>query len=423
MKPSNYILLFVAFISIIQILFVLNLDFATYIYATLSYLMIYFLVVFYKKKIKKKLSFNIKLLLNCYLFLGIVAITKGVFSASNYWEWKQIFLITGPVMLLPLVTFIGQNKTVVQFFFLYYVKYALPISIIVFFLSKSSNSTDGFGRYLSPIYFIILLFPFVSNKWKIYIFVFALLSFVSDLGARSNLIRILVATIFMLLFFIKKITPNITYKFFHFSLFFIPILFFLLAVFNVFNVFKMDNYVKGDYETQETNAAGEKVGNNLKADTRTFLYVDVINSVLKRNTWLSGEGAAGGYETKSFSSLGTRGRMGSEVGILNVFIYLGILGVIGFSLIFFSASFLAIYRSNNYLIKIIGLFVAFRWTYSWVEEFSNFDMNYFFLWLMIGFCFSKSVREMNDIEMKHWVLGIFERKKSLQNIVKASSNL
>ena len=84
MKPTNYILLFVAFISIIQILFVVNLDFSTYIYATLSYLMIYFLVAFYNKKIKNKLSFNIKLLLNCYLFLGIVAVTKGFFSSANY---------------------------------------------------------------------------------------------------------------------------------------------------------------------------------------------------------------------------------------------------------------------------------------------------------------------------------------------------
>lgn len=411
MKPTNYIFLFVAFISIIQILFVANLDFATYIYAALCYLMIYFLVVFYKKKMKKNLSVNIKAVLNLYLLLGIIAIIKGFFSATNYWEWKQLFLATGPVLLLPLVAFIGQNKSAVQFIFFYYIKYALPFSILMFFLAKSSMNTDGFGRYLSPIYFIILLFPFVSNKWKIYIFVFAILSFISDFGARSNLIRILAASSLMLLFYIKNTTPKIAYKFFHFSLFFIPILFFLLAVFNVFNVFKMDNYVKGDYETQETTASGEKVKNNFKADTRTFLYVDVIKSVLKRNTWFTGEGATGGYETKSFGSLGTRGRMGSEVGILNVFLYLGILGVIGFSVIFYFSSFLAVYHSNNYLTKIIGLFIAFRWTYSWIEEFSNFDMNYFFLWLMIGFCFSKSIRDMDDSEMKNWVLGIFERKK------------
>nr|WP_315184839.1 hypothetical protein [uncultured Flavobacterium sp.] len=360
---------------------------------------------------KKNLSLNIKTVLNLYLLLGIIAITKGFFSAVNYWEWKQLFLATGPVLLLPIVAFIGHNKSAVQLVFFYYIKYALPFSILVFFLAKSSINTDGFGRYLSPIYFIILLFPFVSNKWKIYIFVFAILSFISDLGARSNLIRIVAAFCLMLLFYIKGVMPKITFKFLHFLLFLIPLLLFVLATFNIFNIFKMDNYIKGDYKTNETTASGKKVENNFKADTRTFLYVDVIKSVVKRNTWLTGEGATGGYVTKSFSSLGTRGRMGTEVGILNVFLYLGILGVIGFSIIFISASFLAIYNSNNYLIKIIGLFVAFRWTYSWIEEFSNFDMNYFFLWLMIGFCYSKSVREMNDFEMKHWVRGIFEQRK------------
>jgi hypothetical protein len=411
MKPASYVFLIVTFISTIQALFVLNLDFATYIYATLSYLLIYFVVGFYRKKIKKKFSFNIKFLLNSYLFLGIIAIIRGVFSAANYWEWKQIFLITGPVMLLPIIAFIGQNKTVVQLVYFYYVKYALPCSFFVFFLAKISTNTDGFARYLSPIYFIILLFPFVSNKWKVYIFVFALLSFVSDLDARSNLIRIIVATIFMMLFYVKKIISKKAYKFTHFLLFFIPLIFFLLGIFNIFNIFKFDNYIKGDYSFQGVNNSGEIVETDFKADTRTFLYVDVINSVVKRNTWLTGEGAAGGYETESFTSLGTRGRMGSEVGILNIFIFLGILGVVVFSLIFFYASFLAVYHSNNYLIKIVGLFVAFRWTFSWIEEFNNFDINYFFLWLMIGFCFSKPVREMNDAEMRNWVRRIFEKKK------------
>jgi hypothetical protein len=227
----------------------------------------------------------------------------------------------------------------------------------------------------------------------------------------------------MLLFYIKDILPKIALKFLHFSLFFTPSLLFMLAVSNIFNVFKMNSYIKGDFKTTEVTASGKRVDNDFKADTRTFLYVDVINSVVKRNTWLTGEGAAGGYTTKFFVSLGTQGRMGSEVGILNIFLYLGLLGVITFSIIFYLASFLAIYNANNYLTKIIGLFIGFRWTYSWIEEFSNFDINYFFLWLMVGLCFSKSFRQMTDAEMKYWVQGIFDRRKSLRKKVTTSINL
>ncbi len=86
------------------------------------------------------------------------------------------------------------------------------------------------------------------------------------------------------------------------------------------------------------------------------------------------------------------------------------MGVILYFLVFSKASYLAIFRSNNTMIKIIGLYISFRWTYAWVEDFSRFDLSYFFLWVMIGMCFSKSFREMNNADMKIWVLGIFNER-------------
>jgi hypothetical protein len=421
MKPNKHIFFFVLLISIIQALFVFKVDFITFVFVTLSYLLIYFLINFYKKKIINKYSFKIKTILNCYLILGIIAIVRGVFTAANYWEWREIITYTGPVLLLPIIAFIGQNITFVQLIFRNYIRYSLVFSIVVYFFAINSINSDGFARFLSPIYFIIIFFPFVPKKWKTYILFFAFLSFTSDFTARSNFVRIILALSIMCLYYIKKIVPNITYKLLHFLFFSLPILFFFLAVFNIFNIFKIEDYVKGNFNVEST-VSREKLDSDLKADTRTFLYVDVINSISKRKTWLMGEGANGGYETDSFDSLGTRGRMGCEVGILNVLLFLGVFGVLIYSLIFFYASFLAVYYSNSYLLKIIGIFVAFRWTYSWVEEFSDFDMNFFFLWMMIGFCFSKSARKMNDIEIKYWVLGIFERKKSLRQRITESVN-
>ena len=398
----------------IQALFVVKLDLATYIIAVCIYILIYSIILFLKS-IKFNMQSKSIQLINFYLLIGIIAIVKGFFDSVNYWEYKQVFLITGPVFLLPLVVFVGQNTIAIQLIFYNYIKFALPFSIVVYLSLSFSDNLDGLARYLSPIYFLILFYPIVNRKWKTLIFIVAIFSFFSDYGARSNMIRILASTICMLIFYFYKFLPSIIFKVIHFMLFALPLLLFLMATLNIFNIFKFGEYIKSDIIIEETTSRGERVSNDFKADTRTFLYEEVIKSVYKSNNWLFGEGASGGYSSEYFDSLGSKGRMGCEIGILNVFLYLGLIGVIIFTLIFYTASYHAIYNSNNILIKVIGLFISFRWTYSLVEEFGNFDMNYFFLWLMIGFCYSRNFQKMTDYQMKKWVIGIFEPSKSFKS--------
>lgn len=52
------------------------------------------------------------------------------------------------------------------------------------------------------------------------------------------------------------------------------------------------------------------------------------------------------------------------------------------------------------------LYVAFRWTFAWIEDFSKFDLNYLFLWIMVGICFSPLYRNMTDEDFKLWVKSI-----------------
>jgi hypothetical protein len=82
--------------------------------------------------------------------------------------------------------------------------------------------------------------------------------------------------------------------------------------------------------------------------------------------------------------------------------------------VFFKASYLAIYKSGNVYIKIVGLYISFRWLYTWVEDFTNFDLNYIFLWILISMCYSASFRNMSEQEFKTWVRGIFKAKLHLK---------
>ena len=59
---------------------------------------------------------------------------------------------------------------------------------------------------------------------------------------------------------------------------------------------------------------------------------------------------------------------------------------------------------------MLGIYVAFRWLYSWVEDVNNFSINYFMLWIMIGMCLSTSFRSMTDYEVTIWIRGAFDKR-------------
>ena len=101
-------------------------------------------------------------------------------------------------------------------------------------------------------------------------------------------------------------------------------------------------------------------------------------------------------------------RSANEIGLANVFTWTGVVGVILYFIIFYRASFLAINKSRNIYSKMLGIYVAFRWLFSWIEDVNNFSLNYFMLMVMIGICFSHSFRNMSDKEVLIWVRGIFD---------------
>ena len=94
----------------------------------------------------------------------------------------------------------------------------------------------------------------------------------------------------------------------------------------------------------------------------------------------------------------------------NIFTWTGIIGVLLYMMVFYRASYLAINQSKNSYAKLIGLYIAFRWVYAWVEDINNFSLNYFMLWVFIGLCYSHEFRGMTNQEVKWWVRGIFDKK-------------
>jgi len=375
----------------------------------ISALIFYVFLSYNYSYIKKKDKENIYVV-NWYLSWIIFSIFRGFFVAENYWDWKGL-IGNAFGLLLPIVAVTATNKMILQSMLSFYVKYTLPL----FVLFALIISFDAYGFYLVPVSFIMLFFPVLTNPWKWVIAVLSLLVMTIDLGARSNVIKFGVPVIIMSIYYLRHYITIKYYEIVRMFFMLIPILLFSLAVSGLFNVFEMDNYVKGDYKSVDRDENGDIVDDDLKNDTRTFLYVEVLYSAKVFNSWIIGRSPARGNLSGWFGDgdeTGRGERLGNEVAILNVFTWTGIIGVILYFIVFFKASYIAINNSNNIFSKMLGLSIAFRWAYAWVEDVNGFTLTTVFLWLTIGLCFSKSFRLMSDDEVKYWIRGIFSENSA-----------
>mgnify|MGYP000850957400 FL=1 len=343
-----------------------------------------------------------------YLLWNVVCITRGMFEAELYWDWKGL-ISNSMALMLPIVMFSATNKIVVQSLFVFYVKYALPLFALFALIIR----TDAFGFYLMPVTVMILFFPAFTVRQRFFILLLTVAVIFSDFGARSNILKFGVPFIILAIYYLKEKISVRVIEIARVSLFIAPVLFFVLGVTHVFNVFNMNEYIKGDYVAVGTDNEGNRVEMSATADTRTFIYIEVLESAINNNYWLLGRTPARGNDSNTFGVLaaeltGRNERLANEIGLANVFTWTGVMGVVLYFLIFFRASYLAVNRSKNIYIKMLGVFIAFRWLFSWIEDVNNFTVNYFMLMIILGICFSHSFRKMTNNEIVVWARGIFD---------------
>lgn len=379
---------------------------------TLWWAISYFIIILYffsklyyfEEQNRKDLLF-IKIYL---LWMGI-CIIRGMLIAENYWDWKGLANNT-MALLMPIVAYSATNKNLVQFILAFYVKYGLPLFIVLIFLVR----TDAYGFYLMPISFLLLFLPALSLRKRIILLFFTGIILFADLGARSNVIKFAFPLVILSIYYFKDKISNRILENLRLILILAPFVFLTLGIAGIFNVFNMSDYI-GEFKTKGLSNEGDRIELDMAVDTRTFIYEEVIESAVHNNYSVFGRTPARGNDSEVFGSrafefTGRDERLENEVGILNVFTWTGILGVLLYLLIFYRATYLAVNRSENIYAKMLGVYVAFRWLYSWVEDINSFSINYFMLWIMIGLCFSNSFRSMTNYEVTLWVRGIFDKR-------------
>lgn len=376
---------------------------------TFLWWLIDFITLFTLYQIRKKSSKYI--FIELFLAWTIFSTIRGVFVAENYWEWKQ--LVSGFLCLsIPLFVYAFDKPYVTGIVLKYWFKYAL----LFFILFISFISKGAYHFYLGPVFLVGCFIPLVPKKWKIILGILLATMLVIDFGARSQVIKSAMVLLVVIGIYFRHLVPYKLIKIAHWTCYISPIILLALGLTSTFNIFEDLSSNKGKYINKKV-VNGQVVEDDLSSDTRTFIYAEVIESALRHNYIIWGRTPARGNDSMAFGAYnaeelktGKYERHSNELCHTNVFTWLGLIGVILYSLIYLRSSYLAVYKSNNIYIKFLGCFIAFRWAYGWIEDMNRFDIMNISLWMMIAMGSSMQFRSMNNKQFRLWINNIFNRK-------------
>jgi hypothetical protein len=232
---------------------------------------------------------------------------------------------------------------------------------------------------------------------------------------RSQSIKALVSIGVALGCLFKRWIPNKALNVVWVLLYISPIVLLVLGITGKFNVFSNTNDKYGGRNViQEQNSTAD-----ISSDTRTFIYMEVITSAIEHHYVWFGRTPARGNDTQAFYDLANdlqsvshagnikHERYSNEVCFPNIFTWLGLVGMILYIGIYFRASYLGLFKSRNFYVKMAGIVTAFNFAYGWVENITNFDILNVVYWTFISICLSSQFRNMSDGEFKNWFNGLF----------------
>lgn len=361
----------------------------------------------------KKKSFEGKRYVYLFLVLNFIIIFRGFVDAKSAEDWKVLLSHILPIYTLcTFFIFLGLKDELVKILFSSFFKYGILFSSILLFSSESLGML-GFPHNVSPICLLIIFSPYLRYKFRMIIFIVAFISFISHISMRANLLNIVIAYLISFTYYfrrIKLVLPNI--KIVRKFLLLSPLILIVLGLSGIFNVFQIGEVI-GEFNIESKEGSKD----DLVVDSRTGIYLDVILELNKEKAFLWGLGGSGKTDTyltekewSNFDEIYKEGRRATESGMLNYAQYGGAIGICIYFLLFVKSSYLSIYKSNNWLFVMIGLWLLFKGLFAFIEDRLYLNLNFLFLMLTIGMSFNESLRQMSNSEIKVFVRSIFEKK-------------
>lgn len=259
---------------------------------------------------------------------------------------------------------------------------------------------------LTPTFFILLNYNYVEKKHKILIvlsLVVAVLGSIHE-GSRSSLIRIVLC---FLIFVFMQLNLRRAYKLVVMAMLAIPIYALSIGFTSGESIF--DKFSDND--------------NEMKVDSRTFLYAEVYSDLIKNNDMVFGKGPVGTYFSQYFYDWDGIGgdsskRHNVEVGVLQYLLKGGLV----YLFLIFTVVILAIrnayHKSKNKYVNSLGLLLASFLLVSFVENIPGYSFNFAIVWIIIGICSSSKIKELNDSQIKYLINNKTRNSKNFDLLIK-----
>jgi len=345
------------------------------------------------------------LIINLFLLWLIICFVRGLFVADTYWEYKHLFTASIALIVFAGAVNLLSEPLLMQRILSCGLKY---VAVIVLFTVPFIVPHGFLGHNIMPVAFLAL-FLCIIKKVKYRLFIVGLcLVVISDLTSRAQVIMYGCALLLGFLGYLRVLNNRRIAKTTVNGVFCASALFVILGITGVFNVLDMSSYM-GDIEV-ETVQDGYIVNESITQDSRSALYEEVILSAVKNRTIFFGNTPARGNETKLFAAIaeitGKEERMGNEAGILNIFAWTGVVGIVLFFSFFYRSAYLAVCRSKNKYLKIVGIWIAIQWVICFSgNDLGTVEPRLLMLSACIAIGFSPKFRAMTDAEFKQWLNG------------------
>lgn len=333
-------------------------------------------------------------LLKNFLLYNILIIIFGLFASDSYFDYKYIFINYIPFLFFIFVFYFSLIDIHLKFIIKLYINFIFPLTILLFFLGTKSIA-EFTSRTALPISLFIIFFPYFKTFHKFILLFLSILIIFFDQTVRTHTLYIVLSFFIISIYLFKPISLK-TYKFFALFLILIPI--FFLMLFFILNIDIFD-YISTNNSPK--NSA-------LFANTRSFLYEEVFDSLKSFFNILFGSGASASYVSEAFrfnEFVFNKGRYSTEVGFLNILLKSGLLGFLFFSLLMFQPIFFTLSNSKNTLSKLLSLKLITYWLVLFLEQPQFIGLGYFFIFFNIGLLLSSKFINLDDNDIKSYIYG------------------
>ena len=319
-----------------------------------------------------------------YVILALIGVVRAALKTRGWISLAELFMDSyNGLALLPIFFFIiGSN---IKFFIIinktlvFYCVIAFLFSLL--FLEHTSLMTF----LLMPIFYVIITFPLQTRKARILFLIISVVAIILSLTHRAGVVRIIISYLIVLSYYLLlglKLNRRLVY-FMVFCILLLPYIFIYYG--------SKGNSVFRNLLGETDDFSQE----NLMADTRTLLYIEVFQELKTNKSYVFGGGVTAGY--RSYRSLERRD---IEVGFLQMMLKLGIVGFIVYMSLILSAIYKALNRAKSKFFTGLGLLLASYVILFFLGNVFAYDLLNIIIWLVIGMCHSRALLSKEDYELK-----------------------